>query len=167
MLNLIRDLCGLRGISGDEGRVRAYLERQLEGFDASHDDAAAIEEAREAMQRLELQVESRAEASDRAAAGSGAAAFWAGAVSEAAALEGAPAAESFERSAFKDSTTSPIASSASQVSDRLYRPEAYSRRTPDVSCSGSMTLPVSIFLMKEGIKIKDTTKSATSATRTM
>lgn len=39
MLNLIRDLCGLRGISGDEGRVRAYLERQLEGFCALSVDA--------------------------------------------------------------------------------------------------------------------------------
>lgn len=54
--------------AGDAAGRTGLGERQLEGFDASHDDAAAIEEAREAMQRLELQVESRAEASDRAAA---------------------------------------------------------------------------------------------------
>ena len=39
---------------------------QLEGLDTSHDDAAAIEEAREAIQRLEMQVENRTEAFERA-----------------------------------------------------------------------------------------------------
>jgi putative aminopeptidase FrvX len=39
MLSLIRDLCGERGISGDEGRVRARIARELEGVCSLSTDA--------------------------------------------------------------------------------------------------------------------------------
>lgn len=53
----------------DDALGRTGLEEgQLKSLDAGHDDAVAIEEAREAIQRLEMQVESRTEAFERAAA---------------------------------------------------------------------------------------------------
>lgn len=58
MLNLIRDLCGERGISGDEGRVRARIKKELEGCCALSTDALgnliAVKQGKSPASRLAL-----------------------------------------------------------------------------------------------------------------